>query len=201
MNSNGLYHTIREQIADRLRREVLAGELCEGEPLREQQLAERFGVSRGPIRDALLQLTQEGLLASQPNRGVKVGGKPSESLRPLILQLRRDIERFALETVFDQITPEDMQYWEELLARLRTACEEGDMPALVEHDMAFHRSFIEKADPELVSVWLPIVLRMRLVYSRHDDHLDCYVEHAAVLEAIRAGDQQAAVEALTSNIQ
>ena len=70
MSNSTVYRTIREQIVEQLRNEVLSGEIAAGESLREQKLAERFGVSRGPIRDALLQLTQEGLLVAQPNRGV-----------------------------------------------------------------------------------------------------------------------------------
>ena len=69
-------HTIREQIADHIRADILSGQLLEGEQLREQLLAERFGVSRGPIRDVLLQLTQEGLLISKRNCGVRVGPAP-----------------------------------------------------------------------------------------------------------------------------
>lgn len=201
MPPNAVYRTIREQIVEQLRHEVLCGQLTEGEPLREKTLAERFGVSRGPIRDALLQLTQEGLLVSQPNCGVKVGRLPSELIRPLIISLRRQVEAFAVETIFDDINEDDIRMWEEILANLKSACEAGDMASLVEHDMAFHRSFIERTgDPDLVAVWLPIILRMRLVYTRHTDHMECYAEHAAVLEAIRRGDKQAAIDALTSNI-
>jgi DNA-binding GntR family transcriptional regulator len=197
-----IYRTIREQIADQLRREVLSGQLKSGDSLREQKLAERFGVSRGPIRDALLQLTQEGLLVSQPNVGVKVGHVPSEAIRSLIIILRRHIEHYALERIFATITPADIRHWEEILERLKAACQRGDMAALVEHDMTFHRSIIERADDaDLMAVWLPIVLRMRLIYSRHTDLMQCHAEHERVLEAIRRGDLPGAVAALEANIR
>jgi len=96
-----VYRTIREQIAHRLRNEVLAGRFSQGEPLREAKLAKRFGVSRGPIRDALLQLTQEGLLTGQPNVGVKVSQSPSEAIRPLVVELRKQIEGYALAAIFN----------------------------------------------------------------------------------------------------
>ncbi len=99
MSGPTVYRTIREQIADHIRNDVLSGQLAEGAPLREQDLATRYGVSRGPIRDALLQLTQEGLLVSKPNCGVTVGSGPSDAIQPLIIQLRRAIEKFALRIV------------------------------------------------------------------------------------------------------
>lgn len=197
-----IYRTIREQIADQLRREVLTGKLKEGDSLREQKLAERFGVSRGPIRDALLQLTQEGLLLAQPNIGVKVGKAPSEAIRSLIVVLRRHIEHYALERIFDSIDESDIRRWEEILAQLKTACQRGDMAALVEHDIGFHRSIVERTgDADLVAVWLPIILRMRLEYSRHTDLMECHAEHERVLEAIRKKDKAGAIAALEANIR
>jgi DNA-binding GntR family transcriptional regulator len=70
MHTQVLIRSTREQITDRLREDIFSGRLAEGERLQEAKLAERFGVSRGPIREALAQLTQEGLLEAKPNRGV-----------------------------------------------------------------------------------------------------------------------------------
>ncbi len=196
-----VHHTIREQIATHLRKEVLSGQLKEGEPLREQELAERFGVSRGPIRDALLALTKEGLLLAKQNRGVTVR-RPSPVLRPLVVALRRQVESFALDAIFDGIAPEDLKFWEENLRHFRTACSAANMPAVVEHDMAFHRSIVERLeDGALLAVWLPIVTSMMLPYSRHSDLIESYNEHHAIYEAIRAGDRDAAVQRLKANIQ
>ncbi len=64
--------TVADQVSDRLRSELLAGIYPIGRPLREQELAEHFGVSRHPIRKALQKLTLEGLLSAKPNCGVVV---------------------------------------------------------------------------------------------------------------------------------
>lgn len=194
--------TIREQIVNRLRSEMLSGQLSEGQPLREVQLAARFGVSRGPVRDALLQLTQEGLVVSHPHCGAKVGRVPSEAIRPLVIHLRREIEKFALDLVFDTLTADDLAEVQAILDRFHAACAAGDQHALIEHDMAFHRWIVQRTgEPDLVSIWLPILVRMRLVYSRHTDLEESYREHVAILDAIRRGDRQAALEALENNIQ
>ncbi len=196
-----VYHTIREQIVEQLRHEVLSGEIAEGQSLREQHLASRFGVSRGPIRDALLQLTQEGLLIGQPNRGVKVGRGPSQSVQPLVVDTRRRIELFALDAIFDHLGPDDFAELKEIVERFRLACEKGSLPDLVRHDMALHRWIVERAgEPDLSALWLTTVMRMRLRYSRHESLMESYAEHRAIVEAIIARDKPAAVAALEANI-
>jgi DNA-binding GntR family transcriptional regulator len=196
-----VYHTIREQIVERLREEVLSGEIAEGESLREQSLATRFGVSRGPIRDALLQLTQEGLLIGQPNRGVKVGRGPSQSVQPIVVTMRRQIESFALTQIIDKLTAEDEIALNGIVARFKSACENGSLPSLVKHDMALHRWIVERpGEPDLVALWLSTVMRMRLRYSRHASLMESYEEHRAIAEAIIARDLPAALTALGKNI-
>ncbi|MBS0209085.1 MAG: GntR family transcriptional regulator [Planctomycetes bacterium] len=201
MASPVVFRNIREQIANHLRQEVLSGRVRRGDPLREVELAERYGVSRSPVRDALLQLTQEGLLVAEPNCGVRVHGGPSETLRPLVISLRRQIERFALDLVFDELDEPALASWHSILDRLKWACDANDFAGVIEHDMAFHRWIIERTgDADLVAVWLPIVSRMLLVYSRHESLSEVYPEHLAVFNAVRAGDRAAALAALEANI-
>lgn len=200
--SDTVYRTIREQVVDRIRNDVLAGELGAGERLREQALAERYGVSRGPIRDALLQLTQEGVLVAKPNCGVSVSHPPAEALQPLIVDVRRRIEAFALGRAMDVIGADDIAHLSQHVADLREACREGDMAGIVRHDMAFHRRLVALAgDEDLVAVWLPIIARMMLHYTRHETLMDSYREHAAILAAIERGDRTGATQALENNIQ
>lgn len=201
MSSPVVYRTIREQIVEQLRNEVLSGEIAEGESLREQKLAARFGVSRGPIRDALLQLTQEGLLSAEPNRGVRVSGGPSLAIQPLVVETRRRIERFALEAIFDGVTADDLRSLDEVLARFKTACERGDMKEVVERDLALHRWIVERAgDADLTAMWLQVIVRMRLRYTRHKSLMDSYREHKRVVDAVRKRDRAAAIAALEANI-
>ena len=202
MADGPVFRTMREQIADRIRTDVLSGRLEVGSSLREEFLAKQYGVSRAPIRDALLQLTQEGLLEAKPNCGVKVGEAPDEKLQPLIVQLRRKIESFALELAFDDFTEEDLDRLDATVAGLKKACKSQDLAEVVHYDMALHRTILEVAgDTELVSMWLPIVSRMMLHYSRHADMMESYREHAEIVRAIRAKDRAAAFETLLANIQ
>ncbi|MGE3806273.1 MAG: GntR family transcriptional regulator [Gemmataceae bacterium] len=201
MKPSTIVRTIREQIVDKLRHDVLTGKINVGDHLHEVELAKRFGVSRGPVRDALLQLTQEGVLLYRPNCGVQVAAAPSERVRALVLPIRRQIEAFALRIAVDEATPEEVRHWAMILEQLRLACQDNDMAAVVEHDMAFHRWIVERPnEPDLLALWLPAITRMRLVYSRHQDLNDVYPEHLKIYEALRAGDRAAAVQALEANI-
>ena len=194
--------TLREQIAGHIRADILAGSLPKGAPLREQSLAKRFGVSRGPIRDVLLQLTQEGLLVSEPNCGVRVSSPPSEWMQPLIVKLRREIETFSLKKSIKNLSVDDISRLEEIVNELGLACSRRDMAAIAEQDIAFHRCLLEFAgDDDLVAIWVPIVTRMIMHYSRHEDMEQSHAEHVAIFEAVRERDSRAAVKALEKNIQ
>jgi DNA-binding GntR family transcriptional regulator len=202
MSEAPVFRTIREQVADRIRADVLSGRLLEGTSLREQSLAKQYGVSRAPIRDALLQLTQEGLLVAKPNCGVKVASQSGEEIQPLVVELRRKIEVFALRMVFSKFTDADISRLEETVQRLKTACENEDLAGVVQQDMALHRYILEATgNMDLLAMWLPIVSRMFLHYSRHRNMMESYREHAAIVEAIRKKDRKAAIDALTANIQ
>src|SRR5438128_1384470 len=78
MDTHILIRSTRHQITDRLREDIFSGRLAEGQRLQEAKLSAQFGVSRGPIREALAQLTQEGLLEAKPNRGVSVSHSDSD---------------------------------------------------------------------------------------------------------------------------
>jgi DNA-binding GntR family transcriptional regulator len=204
-DSQDLVLGLRQQIADRVRLDVLSGRLAEGESLREKDLVARFGVSRTPIREALLQLTHEGLLEGHPNRGVKVARTAPDSIREFVVPIRRTVETYALRTFFSEIDEADFRRWDEILARLREACQRRDFAGTAEYDIAFHRSIIERAgEPALLAIWSTIVAQVRrhfrTVHESYQDPLEIHAEHAAIVETIRSGDEQAATAALAANI-
>ena len=197
-----IFRTLPEQIAARLRQDILARQLKPGDPLREVDLSKRFGVSRGPVREAFRQLTQQGLLVLEPNKGVRVAANPSDEVRPLVVQLRRTIEIFVLDSIFERVTNADIAVWDEILRDIRAACEANDLKALTDHDLRFHQAIIQSHDDkDLFTLWQPIAMRMMMQYNRLDDIMESYREHKRILEAIRAGDKRAAIEALSTNIQ
>lgn len=200
MTAEKKVYTIREQIADHIRSDILTGVMKEGDKLLEQGLSERFGVSRGPVRDVLLQLTQEGLLDSKPNCGVRVSAV-DEWIQPLLVDLRLHIELFALEHAFHAFDEKALQEMEAHVEHLHAACKEGNLRSVVSYDVAFHRTILlQTGNERIVDVWKPIMQRMMLNYDRLEDLMVSYREHKAILDAIRAKDLKRAKKALKQNV-
>ena len=197
-----IYRTMPEQVAEHLRQEILSGKFKPGQPLREQEVSDRFNVSRGPVREALRQLTQQGLVVAEPNKGMKVAETLGSEVRPLVAQLRSSIEIFVLDSRFDQISEERIAVLESILDDIKEACQEGDTAALIGHDLRFHTAIVQSHPVQDISrLWQPIVLRMLMQYNRFDDLMDSYYEHKRIVDAIRAGDKAEALAALNANIQ
>jgi DNA-binding GntR family transcriptional regulator len=193
---------MRDQVVDLLREEILSGRLAEGNPLREIPLAERFRTSRGPIRDAILQLTQEGLLVSEPNRGAKVAPVWDEHLRPVMVDIRFELESYAVWKIVELEPAHDLAVFRRNLKLFQVACKEKDFKAVVQLDMGFHRLLLrESRVAGLEPAWLPVMGGMRLPYSRHAKLIESYYEHEAIVEALAKRDGETAVAALKKNIR
>jgi DNA-binding GntR family transcriptional regulator len=201
-----LVFSLREQIVDQLRNDVLSRRLPEGERLNEAKLVERFGVSRTPIREALQQLMHEGLLEGRPNVGLKVAACPPDNVFSLILPIRSSVELFALKSFFADIIPEDFQRWEVILKKLKVACAAKDYHAIAEYDIAFHRSIVKRANiKDLEAIWMSLVARVRSHFwetqqRNYKDPLDIYKEHVYIVDVFRKKNLKAALKALEENI-
>jgi len=192
---------MREQICEAVRAEVISGEMTNDQPLREQPLAKRFGVSRSSVRDALLQLSQEGVLVYKPNKGVRVSSPSSDAEFRLYAKLRKEIEWHCLNICMDQMTEDDDRNLTNLLAALEDSCRRGNLSSITEIDLAMHRYWVSRASKELESVWLSITVRMHITYTLLEDYMQCYQEHAAIVEAIGRRDLKAAKQAVNENIR
>lgn len=198
--------SIRQQIVDELRSDVLSGRLEPGARLSEQELAKRFGVSRGPIREALSQLSFEALLISKPNCGVTVAGPPSREVRELITPIRRAVESYALKACFEDLTPRDFLVWEEIILKMDLASREGDEKELVSLNLLFHRVLVERAgQPELLTIWLALVSQIRGHFSEKilkylDQPTIVGDHHRKLISAFRTGKLRTALAELKRHI-
>ena len=106
------YLPLRDVVFNTLRQAILRGELEPGERLMEIQLAERLGVSRTPIREAIRKLELEGLVLMIPRKGAEVAKISEKSLKD-VLEVRRSLEELAIELTCQRITDEGMAELEE----------------------------------------------------------------------------------------
>ena len=193
--------TIRSDITGKIRDELVAGNFEAGLPLRETQLANRFGVSRGPIRDAFLQLSQEGFLTYQANRGVTVRHPPDQEDRTFVASLRSQIELLIVNKGFDQMSADGMMRLEESLKTLREVCSAGNIVEIAKADMGFHQVFlVECQGEEHMQVWRQLCSRMLLAYTRLNSYEDTYNEHAEIFEAFKRRSKEDVIAAIRKNV-
>lgn len=203
---NPIFFSLREQIADRIRTDVLCGRLPEGEKLNEIKLGEQFGVSRTPVREALQQLMHEGLLEGRPNTGVKVAARPADDICDFIVLIRRMVETFALRTFFAELTEHDFAQWKVILEKMRAACVAGDYMTIAETDIEFHRSIVRRAKQrDLESIWTSLVGRVRSHFwetqrRNYSSAIEIYEEHVRIVDVFRSGDVEAAAAFLEERI-
>lgn len=199
-------HTITMQVSDTLRAEFLAGEHGAGTPLREEELATRFGVSRHPIRKVLQQLTLEGLLISKPNWGVFVADSRSEHIPGLLTPMRQQLELYALGLALPKLTPAHRAEWEWVLTKMRHAAEDQNQPEVLRQDAAFHKLILTAAGlNELLPVWQGIFCRMRDYHgygnSKLADPRVIAFVHERLLKRFFGGDAKQAAADLRSHIE
>ena len=190
----------RESISNIIRRDLISGKFKCDEPIREQKLATRFGTSRGPVRDALMQLTQEGILQYQPNKGVRVNSLLTDEERDVVVAMRLELEKYCLNKFILLASEEDFENISRLLERLKSACEVASLPEVAENDLALHRYWVAQASPHLESTWIGLSVRMIMKYSRLENYAQSIAEHSRIVNAILERDVEKAFFYLGENI-
>ena len=190
----------RESISNVIRRDLISGKFKCDEPMREQKLAARFGTSRGPVRDALMQLTQEGILQYQPNKGVRVNSLLTDEERDVVVAMRLELEKYCLSKFVPIASEDDLKNISLLLERLKHACEVASLPEVAENDLALHRYWVAQASHHLESTWIGLSVRMIMKYSRLENYEQSIAEHSRIVNAILNRDVEKAIYYLGENI-
>jgi DNA-binding GntR family transcriptional regulator len=184
-----------ELVASRLRYAIISGELEPGEHLRELPLAQRFGVSRVPVREALIRLTHEGLVRGEPRRGAFVIGMSLADIRELY-DVREVLEVHASRLACRAATADDIASLRSLIRDFNRQSKSGNSEALAAVDIAFHRAIIAAAHHgRLQATWEPlsgIIETLLTLTNAHSTHTRIMSAHRPLADAIAAGDLAAA---------
>ncbi len=187
-----LRQTMATQVADDLRRRILSGELAEGTQLKQVQLAEEFGISKIPVREALQQLEAEGFVAQQFHRGAVVAGLSAGQVIELF-ELRAQIEGWLFETAMLRATSEDIAIAQYAAHQLENS---NDPALLTTLNRKFHEALYLPAQKTYA---LDLVRKMydqldryvRLQFSLGKQKEEAVDDHAELLRLYIGRDPQA----------
>lgn len=196
---------LRDVVFNTLRQAILRGELKPGERLMEIQLANKLGVSRTPIREAIRKLELEGLVLMIPRRGAEVAEITEKSLRD-VLEVRGALEELAVDLACDRITNEDIQNLKEAAKEFEIALQGGDVTEYAEADVKFHDIIYHATDNQrLIQLLYNLreqMYRYRVEYlKRKEMHSILLEEHEHIIECIEKRDKQAAKLAISTHVE
>lgn len=196
-----------ESVADELRDQILDGRLPAGTRLVETELAERYGVSRGPIRDALRALSTAGLAVDLPRRGTFVSSLTERDLQEVYV-VRRAIEEAAVGLAIARAGDEDVAELFEALAAVEAAYAADDLAAAWEADMAFHRAYCRlSGNSRIIEVFdqlasqTVLLMRTSLQTRASLAWTPPVAVHRRIAEAIAARSAESAIEAVGAHYQ
>ncbi|MBC7303682.1 MAG: GntR family transcriptional regulator [Nocardia sp.] len=193
-----------EMIADRLREAIMRGTLAPGAQLGEADLATSFGVSRGPVREAMQRLVQEGLLFSIRNRGIFVIELTTDDVID-IYRARTALEGGALDLVLDGRRDIAYTALRPSVTAMGLAAEAGDAPGVSDADQAFHEALVTAADsPRLVRAARTLLIETRMclgaLQTTYPDLREQAREHVELHEAIGSGPPEHARAVLVEHM-
>jgi DNA-binding GntR family transcriptional regulator len=192
-------------IARQLRRAIGEGDLVPGQQLNEAELSRRLGVSRGPLREAMQRLTQEGLLVSIRNRGVFVIEVTDDDVRDMYLA-RTAVERAAATRAIQVDAELAGERLLEVVGTMTAAVAQNDTDALTEADVEFHALLVALAgSPRLSRMHNTLMVETRMcitaLESRYSSHLFRLDEHRGIAEAIGRSDVECADRLLLDHME
>jgi DNA-binding GntR family transcriptional regulator len=181
----------RDEIREQLIEDILSGKLPPGTRIVETRLAQQFGVSQAPVREALRDLAVLGFVVSSPFRATQVRQiTPDELLE--IYPIRAALEGVAARAAATRIDDASLQRLEELIATMREAAARDDHRAQASADAAFHHTIIAAAGNRMLEhVWQTMRLSVTTCVTHSVTHRSLHEiaeRHVAVLNALRAHD-------------
>lgn len=198
------YLPLRDVVFNTLRNAILTGELSPGERLMEIKLADKLGVSRTPIREAIRKLELEGLVVNTPRKGAEVANISAADLRD-VLEVRKSLEILAINLACQKMTQESLDELYENIQEFKRSIDSKGATDIAYTDVSFHDIIYKSTgNNRLIQILNNIreqMYRYRLEYIKDRESWKTLVdEHMAIYEAIKNRDSEAAVRAILTHI-
>lgn len=195
---------LRDVVFNTLRKAILTGQLKPGERLMEVHLANRLGVSRTPIREAIRKLELEGLVIMIPRRGAEVARITEKSLKD-VLEVRRALDALSVELACDRISEAEVMELKEACKAFEQATKGKDAAVIAKADVSLHDIIVRATGnqrlQQLVNNLSEQMYRYRFVYIKDESqHEKLIAEHQMILESINKRDKKQAAEAARLHI-
>lgn len=202
--SGNEYLPLRDVVFNTLRKSILTGELKPGERLMEIHLADKLGVSRTPIREAIRKLELEGLVTMIPRRGAEVAQITEKNLRD-VLEVRSALDALAVELACERITQEQLKQLKQACDQFEVETKKGDANQVARADVALHDIILAASGNERLVQMIGNVsqqmYRYRLEYVKEEAHYERLIqEHRRIYEAIRDGDKETGASVIKAHI-
>lgn len=198
------YLPLRDVVFNTLRQAILRGELKPGERLMEIQLANKLGVSRTPIREAIRKLELEGLVLMIPRKGAEVADISEKSLRD-VLEVRKALEELAVKLTCDKIKSAQIRELRQAAEEFRRTLKSNDITQIAEADVRFHDVLYEATDNQklvqLLNNLREQMYRYRIEYlKRQEAYPQLLTEHEEIIRRIENREKDEAVEIVCKHI-
>lgn len=195
---------LRDVVFNTLRQAILTGELKPGERLMEIHLANRLGVSRTPIREAIRKLELEGLVTMVPRRGAEVAQITEKSMSD-VLEVRRALDVLSVELACDRITPQELLELKKACQNFEHAVHTSDAKRITEADVALHDIIVKATGnvrlEQLVNNLSEQMYRYRFEYIKDASQRERLIEeHKNIYESIVGKDKERAAQAARVHI-
>lgn len=169
-------------------------------------MAKQMGISRGPIREAMRTLEQEGILNSQPYKETMVAEISAEEVLEILIPIRLTTELFAIRKALPNIDAEKIEKLASIIAEMKEAGTQKNLYKIVDCDLLFHEYLVSLSDmPNLIGTWSSIFNRIRLHFimqgQTYNELSILWKTHEKLLEKIKEGDLAAISAELTSHIK
>jgi DNA-binding GntR family transcriptional regulator len=193
-----------QQVIEAVRTAIISGRFEPGDRLIESALSAEFGTSRGPVREALRQLENEGLVMSFPYRGAVVLGVSDEEVQEVLIPIRLTLERYSFVLAIATMTDDDFAELGKQIWRMEQAGKANDLIKLVEADLGFHEIVISASGQlHTMQIWRTIWPRIRAYFYRYERYRsfeETVEEHRMLLDALQTRDPEIVLEQLERHI-